>query len=407
MTKCKSCKSETTIIHDFGKLPLANSLGDKPANFKKYNLALVLCKSCLLVQTKHNLKKEIIFHKEYPYLSSTSKSSLDLYKNFVIKLCKKFDSKKKFIIEIGSNDGYLLQYFKEKKTNLLGIEPSKFAAKIANAKGVTTINNFFSYDLSHKIVTKYKKADILIANNVFAHIENLNDFIKGMENILSDKGILIIEFQYLCKVVEDGLYDNIYHEHYLYYTLHSIIEVLKRYKLDVFDCEKINTHGGSLRIYVMKSNNNKIKTKRMKDILKDEIKKNVKKIKYYKNISKNIYQKINHIKLFFKNIKKTNKHIAGFGAAAKTSSVLNFCNVDFKTIDLLFDKSKTKQNKFLSGTGIKIIEPSKIKINKYDVVVIFIWNLKDEVLKYLKYLKINKKIDIYILHPYIKKLKIK
>ena len=120
-----------------------------------------------------------------------------------------------------------------------------------------------------------------------------------------------------------------------------------------------------------------------------------------------LFTEIEFIKLFFKNIKKTNKHIAGFGAAAKTSSVLNFCNVDFKTIDLLFDKSRTKQNKFLSGTGIKIIEPSKIKINKYDVVVIFIWNLKDEVLKYLKYLKINKKIDIYILHPYIKKLKIK
>lgn len=407
MTKCKSCNSNTKLIYSFGKLPLANSLSNLRSKFKKYDLTLVFCKKCLLVQTKHNLKKELIFHKDYPYLSSTSKTSLDFYKKFSIKLKKRFNLKNKFIVEVGSNDGYLLQFFKKKNNKLLGVEPSNFPAKIANSKGIPTLNKFFNYELSKHIISKYNQADFIIANNVFAHIDNLNNFVKGFENMLSDKGILIIEFQYLCKVVEDELFDNIYHEHYFYYSLHSIIEVLKKYKLHVFDCEKILTHGGSLRIYIKKDKpKNKINLK-INKILNDEKDNGIKKFEYYKNISEKINLKIKKNFNFFKNLEIKNKKIAGFGAAAKTSSVLNFCKINSKTVDVLFDKSKPKQNKFLSGTNIRIIKPTKQKINEYDILVIFIWNLKNEILKYLKSLKIKKNIKIYILHPFIKRIKIK
>jgi len=407
MTKCKSCKTDTKLIYKFGKLPLANSLSNTRSKYKKYDLSLVFCKKCLLVQTKHNLKKELVFHKEYPYLSSTSKTSIDFYKKFSRQLDRKFNLKNKFIIEVGSNDGYLLQFFKQQKNKLLGIEPSNFPAKIANKKGIPTLNKFFNYKLSKYIISKYNKADFVIANNVFAHIDNLNSFVKGFENLLTDKGILIIEFQYLCNLVKDELFDNIYHEHYFYYSLHSIIEVLKKYKLYVFDCEKISTHGGSLRVYVKKEKfKNKI-TLRVNKILNEEEKIGINKFEYYKNISKKIKLKIKRNIDFFENLKIQNKKIAGFGAAAKTSSVLNFSKINFKTVNILFDKSKPKQNKFLSGTNIRIIKPTKKKINEYDILVIFIWNLKNEILRYLKSININKKIKIYILHPFIKKIKIK
>ena len=299
ITKCKACNKilKQTFV-DLGKSPVANSYS-KNENQEQiwYPLHVMVCNSCWLVQSVHDLTSKKIFSDEYPYFSSVSKSLLNHSKNYCDKIYDvylKKNCKKNKILELASNDGYLLQYFKNKPniSQIVGVEPTKKAADLSKKKGINTIQDFFDYKFANKLKKKYQKFDLIIANNVIAHIPEINSFIKGIKILLSKNGIVNIEFQYLVDLINKKLFDNIYHEHFFYYSLFSFSQVLKKFDLKVFDVEHLKTQGGSLRLYITHKKNNKVsQSKNLKHFISKEKKININNLKLYQNFGQKVYSK--------------------------------------------------------------------------------------------------------------------
>ena len=394
MTTCNSCKSlKLKQIINLGKTPLANAYTEKLKDFKyekKFPLVVKFCKKCKLIQAPHNIKPNKIFIK-YDYLSGISKMWINHCKNFYDTVIKKFrfSPKKDQIIEIASNDGTLLNFFKKKKFDCIGIEPSKYAANISRNKNkIKTINDFLTPKLSKKIIKKNKNIKLIVANNVIAHVLNINEFVKAISILCNDKTIVSIEFPHVLNLFKKLQFDTIYHEHHYYYSLESIQNLLKKFNLYIFDLDKINIHGGSLRIYVRKKFNKKIsKSKKLIREIKNKKKMNFHSDKSFKNFEK----KVSSIKFvstkFLKKIKSRNKKISAYGAAAKGNTFLNYCNINNKLIDFVYDKNKLKQNKYLPGSKIKVLNPNKISKNRPDYLIILPWNIRSEVIKTLDYVK--------------------
>jgi SAM-dependent methyltransferase len=393
------------MVYNFGRLPIANNLDHfKDTKTERFDLKLVVCKSCFLVQTSKNLPKVKIFSDKYPYLSSSSKTLLLQSQVLAKNTISKFNlNSKSFITEIASNDGYLLQYFKKKKINCLGVEPTKIPFLASKKKGILSMNNFFDFKLSKDIIKKYGKSDVVIANNVIAHIPNLNNFTKGLINLLKQNGVLIVEFQYLNSMIKKKLFDNIYHEHYYYYSLNSFQKIIDKFSCKIINYDELPAHGGSLRVYITRKKNILKVSKKVERLLKYEKKLGVNNLDYYLKIARSIKEKIQSTKNFLLYIKKLNKKVAGFGAAAKTASILNFCKIDHNTIDFVFDNASSKINKSIPGTKIKILKPTKNLFESIDILIIFVWNLKNEILSQIKKYG-KKKIGIYIFTPKIKKI---
>ncbi len=267
--KCRNCKSTNIFkLINFNKVPLANNLVlSSKTKVSKFELELILCKNCYLVQTTKNIDRKKIFNSDYPYLTATSstanKNAFELYK--YIK--KKFDLKNKTLFELASNDGYFLKNFlKLKELKIIGIEPTPIPAKISRAKGIKTIQKFFGKSLAKNLKKEYKGADIIVANNVIAHLSNIHDFVEGMKILLNKNGTIIIEFQNFIEMVNKNLIDNVYHEHYFYYSLTSIQNLLNKSGLKIYDAKKINVHGGSLRVFVCHESDSLKETKILKNV---------------------------------------------------------------------------------------------------------------------------------------------
>ena len=393
-TNCRICKKKIqTIFCDLGYSPLANSYLKKK-DLKKEEIYLPLkvffCKDCFLFQLP-NYKNPTTIFKNYDYLSSYSKDWLEHCEKYVNKIFKslKLTSKSK-VCEIASNDGYLLYFFLKKNINALGIEPSKVAAKIARGKNIKTICKFFTTRLANKL--KNNKFDLIICNNVLAHVPNILDFVNGLKIILSKNGTITFEFPHFLNLINKLQFDTIYHEHYSYLTIHTLIKLFKKFKLSIYKIEKINTHGGSLRVYV-KHNENKI-IKISSDAIKIINEENESKIfnkEKFLWFNKNLQIiKENTINKLIK-IKVNNKRIVCYGAPAKGNTFINFCLISKNLLPVTFDKSIVKIGKYLPGSHIPIISPDQIKKYKPDFVVILAWNLKDEIVKEFKKKKIQTK----------------
>ena len=312
------------------------------------------------------------------YLSSQSRT---LQKHFngaaknYIRLFKL--NKKKLIIDVGSNDGIALDYYKKKGfKNILGIEPASNIANIANKKGIKTINSFLNFKISKRFLNK---GDLVTASNIFAHNRNIIKLAKHLISIIKSNGILIIEVQYLISMIKNNLFDNIYHEHIHYWSLTSLENFFKKLGSTIVNVDKINTHGGSLRIYIKKNKRNQ--NQKVKKILKDEIKFGIKKKKIYLNFNNNLKLKKKKFKNFFMKNKK--KNIIGYGAAAKTSTLLNYFNVS-KNLKYVIDDNILKQNHYIPGTTIKIVSKESVE-NKIDFLIVFAWNYFEEIKKKIKY----------------------
>ncbi len=386
---CNFCKTKiNSIFLDLGKTPPANSLLSNKMDFtkeKKYELVVYVCKKCWLVQTKQIADKKVFFNNKYPYYSSISKTWLKHSELYVHKITKKLKlNKSSKVIEIASNDGYLLQYFKRKKIPCLGIEPTKNTAKICIKKGINVIQKFFSYKLSNKINIK---ADLVICNNVLAHVPNLTDFIRGLENTINKKGVVTIEFPHLKNLIKKVQFDTIYHEHYFYFSLISLKKIVTKLNLKVFDIEKINTHGGSLRVYLCKRENPKKISKRVEQIIREEKSFGLNNIKTYQVFKKKVYQlKKKSLDFIFKS-KLKNKKIHAYGAAAKGITFLNYLQISRKDIRYIYDASKFKINKFLPSSHIPIYNPKKLRKNRPNYILILPWNIEKEIRSELKFVK--------------------
>jgi SAM-dependent methyltransferase len=353
-----------------------------------YPLHAYVCDNCYLVQLQEFIPPKDIFG-EYAYFSSYSDFWLSHASNYVDMIVERLNlNRKSSVIEIASNDGYLLQYFLKQNITVLGIEPAANVAKVAIDKGIPTIVDFFTLKKSHELVNKGQRADLIIGNNVLAQVPDLNDFVEAMRVLLKPDGTITMEFPHLMKLIDGVQYDTIYHEHFSYFSLITIEKIFNAHSLTVFDVEELPTHGGSLRVYAThKENVSKPISNRVNDLRSKEIQQGYNQLeKYYSFAETVVYSKYNLLKLLIK-LKLNKKSIAGYGAPGKGNTLLNYCGIRTDFLDYTVDRNPYKHGKYLPGTHIPIYPPNKIMETKPDYILILPWNIKDEILKQLSYIK--------------------
>lgn len=390
---CRFCKAPLThIFIDLNNSPASNSFLTKeqlnePEIF--YPLKVFVCDKCFLVQVDEYKKSDTIFSNDYVYFSSFSTSWLAHAKEYTKKMSARFSLKENSkVIEIASNDGYLLQYFKKQNIPVLGIEPTANTAEAAVQKGIETVVDFFGVKLAKNLAAKNIKADLLLGNNVLAHVPDIIDFVGGMKIILKDDGVITMEFPHLMQLVDNSQFDTIYHEHFSYLSFYTVKQIFESQDLKMFDVEEIPTHGGSLRIYAShKENEQQNISENVNTLLQKESSKGVNALNYYNNFQ----QKALKVKLdltdFLIKQKREGKKVAAYGAAAKGNTLLNYCGIKNDLIDFVVDANPHKQNKFLPASHIPVMKEEELKIHKPDYVLILPWNLKNEITEQLYYIK--------------------
>ncbi len=381
---CRFCSAPLT--HSFcnlGKTPLSNAYLTKEQLDKQepiFDLHAYVCDKCLLVQLEEVEKPEAIF-SDYAYFSSYSSSWLQHAREYVEMMCSRFQlSSQHQVIEIASNDGYLLQYFKEHQIPILGIEPARNVADVAINKGIPTLVKFFGTQTAHELAAQNRQADVLLGNNVFAHVPNLNDFVAGFRIILKKEGVITLEFPHLLQLMQLNQFDTIYHEHFSYFSLYTVEKIFAAHGLALFDVEELSTHGGSLRVFVQHAAYKRpINTTRIEALRQKERLAGLHELSTYLNFQRKIDNLREEIRAFFFKAQSEGKTIAGYGAPAKGNTLLNFCGIDPSLLTFTVDISPHKQNRFLPGTHIPIHAPAKIYDTKPDYLFILPWNLEKEI----------------------------
>lgn len=386
---CRFCNTELKYIFvDLVNSPASNSYLtkdqlDEPEVF--YPLKTYVCSKCKLVQIDEYKKSGDIFDSNYAYFSSYSTSWLNHAKNYVEMISSKLSlNQNSQVTEIASNDGYLLQYFKELNIPCLGIEPTSSTATVAKEKGIEVIEDFFSSNLAKKL----KKSDLILGNNVIAHVPDINDFVSALKIALKESGTVTMEFPHLLNIIKENQFDTIYHEHFSYLSFYTVQKIFKHNGLKLYDVEKLSTHGGSLRIYATHEENQNIEIGSNVESMLDEEKAFG---LFDKEIYKGFQEKANKVKYdllnFLLNAKKENKKVVAYGAAAKGNTLLNYAGVKNDLIEFVVDKSPHKQGKYLPASHIPIVSEDKIKELKPDYILILPWNIKDEIIEQLEYIK--------------------
>ncbi len=385
--KCRFCDSplEHTFA-DLGMSPVSNAfLKREQLNLKEpfYPLHAYVCGACLLVQLEQFESPDAIFNDEYAYFSSFSDSWLKHAKEYVDEMIRRFGfDPSSFVVEIASNDGYLLQYFVEKKIPVLGVEPSANVAEAARKKGVDTLVKFFGVNTAKELAAKGRKADLLLGNNVLAHVPDLNDFVAGMKILLKPGGVITMEFPHLLRLMRENQFDTIYHEHFSYFSFLTVEKVFARHGLTLFDVQPLSTHGGSLRIFAKhaEDRSNAI-TNAVIALLAEERGANLDKLATYDEFAEKVRITKRKLLQFLIQAKEGGKSVAAYGAPAKGNTLLNYCGVRTDFIDYAVDRSPHKQGMFLPGTHIPIFKPEHIFETKPDYLLILPWNLKEEIVQ--------------------------
>ena len=389
--QCRFCNSRLEhIFLDLGKIPSANSFLKKEdlGKEKMYPLCVYICKKCLLVQIPEIRTPDELF-SNYAYFSSFSDSWLNHAKEYVKMMIKRFNlNKTSHIVEIASNDGYLLKNFVEFNIPVLGIEPASNVAKDAIKKGIPTLEKFFNTDTAEELKEKNQGADVLLGNNVLAHVPDVNDFIEGMKILLKPNGVITMEFPHILQLLTQNQFDTIYHEHFSYFSFFIIQKIFSSHGLTVFDVEEISTHGGSLRIFVKHSENKTHKiSESVEKLLNKEKEFKLHDYSTYLGFSKKAENIKNKFNSFLEKAHLEGRSVVCYGAPAKGNTLLNYCRISSERIEYTVDLSPHKQGLFLPGTHLPIKSPSIIKETKPDYIIILPWNLKDEIMEQMKDIK--------------------
>lgn len=392
--QCRFCNTKLEhLFIDLVNSPASNSFLtqdelNEPETF--YPLKVYTCHNCFLVQIEEYKKSDAIFNSDYVYFSSYSTSWLQHAKKYTELMIERFGyNENSQVIEVASNDGYLLQYFKEKNIPVMGIEPTSNTAEVAIGKGIKTITEFFGVELADRLRNHWDvKADLLLGNNVLAHVPDIVDFVKGMKIILSETGVVTMEFPHLVQLVENNQFDTIYHEHFSYLSLFAVKQIFEAEGLEIFDVDELPTHGGSLRIYAKhKEDNSKDISERVKSLLDKEIAKGVSSLSYYEGFQ----QKALKVKLdllsFLIEQKRAGKKVGAYGAAAKGNTLMNYCGVKNDLVAFVADANPNKQGKWLPASHIPVVNEDELKSSRPDYVIILPWNLKTEITTQLAYIK--------------------
>ena len=389
---CRFCGAplRTTFV-DLGAQPLANAYLEACAlgcMEPFYPLHLYVCEECLLVQLEEFVSPREIFG-DYAYFSSFSESWLQHAKAYAEMAIERFglDTGSR-VVEVGSNDGYLLQYFLEGGIPVLGVEPAANVAKAAAAKGVPTLTAFFGRESAAALVAKGQWADLLIGNNVLAHVPDLNDFVGGLKTLLGPSGTLTMEFPHVMRLIAENQFDTIYHEHFSYFSFTTVERVFAAHGLRIFDVEEIPTHGGSLRVYAAHSEDHSKPVGPRGEALKArEESAGLTRLDGYLSFGERVRATKRRLLAFLISAKGAGKIVVGYGAPAKGNTLLNYCGIREDFVDYTVDRSPHKQGRFLPGSHIPVYHPDKIRSTKPDYLLMFPWNLKGEIMAQMAYIR--------------------
>lgn len=393
MYKCRLCfQLEVTKIIDLGNSPPSNSYLDKKKIDKKeayFPLRIFVCNSCWLVQTEDFVNIDEIFNDEYAYFSNFSSTWNKHCKNYADKVIEKFSlNQNSLFVEIASNDGTLLNYFQINSIPHLGIEPTYSTAQVSKAQNHNVIQEFFTPELAFKLTSEGKYADLIAANNVIAHVPNLNQFITAFTILLKNDGVITFEFPYVLNLFELNQFDTIYHEHFSYFSIISFSYLIHKYDLEIFDIEFISTHGGSIRAYCQKKyTGTNLITDKVSTALNNEYLLKMDGIKFYLVQQEKINNIKNNLLYFLIKCKFESKKVIAYGAAAKGNTFLNYAGIKQDLINFVCDLNQFKQNKFMPGSHIPIYDLTMIEKYRPDYILILPWNIKDEIIENLGYVK--------------------
>lgn len=390
--KCRSCKTE--LLHTFVDLnaaPPSNAYlrsTDLDKVEPYFPLKVYTCTECWLVQTQDHASAEELFSKDYAYFSSTSSTWLshaaEFSKNIISRLHLTSESK---VIEIACNDGYLLKNFVAAKIPCLGIEPTASTAAEAERKGIPVRREFFGLDSAKRLAATGELADLIIGNNVYAHVPDILDFTAGLKTVLKGAGVITLEFPHLLHLITGKQFDTIYHEHFSYLSLQAVDRILRRYDLRIFDIEELTTHGGSLRLYICHSTSDWKESSHVAVIRKREIDAGLCRLETYTTFQGETERIKDQFLQFLLEKKQAGKLVAAYGAAAKGNTLLNYAGVHRDLIQFVVDAAPAKQGKFLPGSRIPILSPSALKERRPEVVIIFPWNIANEIVSDHSYIK--------------------
>lgn len=388
---CRFCA--TALEHgfvDLGMSPLSNAFLDADALNRMerfYPLRAYVCEECFLVQLEAFESPDEIF-RDYSYFSSYSDSWLAHARDFATATTDRFElGPESLVVEIASNDGYLLQYFKEQGIPVLGVEPARNVAKVAIDAGIDTVTEFFGIALARRLRDKRQSCDLLVANNVLAHVPDLNDFVAGLGHLLADDGALSVEFPHLLQLMEHTQFDTIYHEHFSYFSLLAVQRIFRRHGLEIFDVEELSSHGGSLRIFAQHRDGAYAHNDSVERLLAKERDAGLNRLETYGNFSEQVFELKRALLEFLIEARRAGKQVVGYGAPAKGNTLLNFCGVGTDFIEYTVDRSPHKQGRFLPGTHIPIHSPEHIVQTKPDYVLILPWNLQDEIVEQMAHVR--------------------
>jgi SAM-dependent methyltransferase len=382
---CRFCGAplrETFV--DLGMSPLSNAYltADKLRRMEPfYPLHVWVCGQCFLVQLEAFETPEEIFG-DYAYFSSYSDSWLDHCRRYVEAMMKRLPlGAASRVVELASNDGYLLQYFQQHGVPVLGVEPARNVAQAAIAKGVPTESVFFGRQTAQRLRAEGRAADLLIGNNVLAHVPDLNDFVGGMKILLKPEGVITIEFPHLVRLIEGNQFDTIYQEHFSYFSFLTVERVFAHHGLRLFDVEQLPTHGGSLRIYGCHAETSRPTTERVAALKAEERAYGIERMETYHRFAERVHEVKRDVLSFLIEARRNGKRVAGYGAPAKGNTLLNYCGIRTDLLEFTVDRNPEKQGKFLPGTHIPVYAPEKIFEVRPDYVLILPWNLRDEIVR--------------------------
>ncbi len=390
----KTCRYCDTPLEgpflDFGSQPLANNLPRKTDAAKSElhcPLAVVKCPKCHLVQLTHSVPAHLIFD-EYLYVSSTTKTFQTHFAEYAMDVKSRLPKKDRpLVVDIGSNDGLLVSCYDKAGMRGVGVEPAKNLALDANKRGVITLNRYFDEEIVREIVAEYGKADAISANNVFAHIDNIQSVVRNVRELLSDEGFFVIEFAYLVTMIEKMFFDMIYHEHICYIGVTALGFLMERFEMEIFDITEIGTHGGSLRVFIQKKGGPYRQAAIVSRFLREEKEKGCLDAKTYQDFAFRVMSFKEKLNRMVATLRKQGKTISGYGAPAKASTIINFCKLTPREIDYIVDDNPLKQGRLIPGRKIPIVTSAHLSEHPTDYILIFAWNFAEEIISKIEPLR--------------------